>query len=88
MLARPPALSAPDRWSYSAASQALALKLLIHLVGDMHQPLHLCGRDRGGNDITVQFGEHEPVKLHAIWDGYLVQLTMREAEERASERGE
>jgi S1/P1 Nuclease len=32
-----------------------ALKFLIHFVGDMHQPLHLCGRDRGGNSDKVTF---------------------------------
>lgn len=32
-----------------------ALKFLIHFVGDMHQPLHLTGRDRGGNGIKVSF---------------------------------
>ena len=33
-----------------------ALKFLIHFVGDMHQPLHLTGRARGGNSIGVVFG--------------------------------
>ena len=32
-----------------------ALKFLIHFVGDMHQPLHLCGRARGGNEIKVHW---------------------------------
>lgn len=32
-----------------------ALKFLIHFVGDMHQPLHLTGRNRGGNDDKVAF---------------------------------
>ncbi len=32
-----------------------ALKFLIHFVGDMHQPLHLCGRDRGGNSDKVHW---------------------------------
>ena len=33
-----------------------ALKLLVHFVGDLHQPLHTgYGRDRGGNDIQVLF---------------------------------
>lgn len=32
-----------------------ALKFLIHFVGDMHQPLHLTGRERGGNGIKVLF---------------------------------
>lgn len=32
-----------------------ALKFLIHFLGDMHQPLHLTGRERGGNGIKVSF---------------------------------
>lgn len=35
-----------------------ALKFLIHFVGDMHQPLHLCGRDRGGNSDKVHWDNH------------------------------
>ena len=33
-----------------------ALKFLIHFIGDMHQPLHLSGRDRGGNSDKVHWG--------------------------------
>jgi hypothetical protein len=33
-----------------------ALKFLIHFMGDMHQPLHLTGRDRGANGVKVVFG--------------------------------
>ena len=32
-----------------------ALKFLIHFVGDMHMPLHLTGRNRGGNGDKVSF---------------------------------
>ena len=32
-----------------------ALKFLVHFVGDMHQPLHLTGRDKGGNGAKVKF---------------------------------
>lgn len=34
-----------------------ALKFLIHFLGDMHQPLHLTGRERGGNGVKVSFDE-------------------------------
>jgi len=27
----------------------ISLRFLIHFLGDIHQPLHLCGRDKGGN---------------------------------------
>ena len=44
------------------------LKMLIHLIGDLHQPLHV-GRpeDRGGNDIIV-FWFGQPSNLHKVWD--------------------
>lgn len=32
-----------------------ALKFLVHFVGDMHMPLHLTGRERGGNGVKVTF---------------------------------
>ncbi|KAI6021633.1 hypothetical protein BKA83DRAFT_677975 [Pisolithus microcarpus] len=37
-----------------------ALKFLIHFLGDMHQPLHLTGRDRGGNGDKVSFDGRPP----------------------------
>jgi len=48
-----------------------ALKFLIHFVGDMHQPLHLCGRAKGGNDIKVHWHNHV-MKFHAVWDNALI----------------
>lgn len=52
-----------------------ALRWVVHLVGDLHQPLHV-GRagDIGGNAIkTVWFGE--PTNLHSIWDDGLIDHT-------------
>jgi S1/P1 Nuclease len=42
--------------SVPGALQEEAFKFLVHFVGDMHQPLHLTGRARGGNSIKVHFG--------------------------------
>lgn len=53
--------------------QADALRLLVHFIGDLHQPLHV-GRaeDRGGNDIDVEwFGEVE--NLHRVWDSGILE---------------
>ena len=50
------------------------LKLLIHLIGDAHQPMHM-GRpeDRGGNGIKLYwFGT--PTNLHRIWDEQLIEF--------------
>jgi hypothetical protein len=48
------------------------LKMLVHLVGDLHQPMHV-GKlaDKGGNDIQVQwFGRGS--NLHRVWDANLI----------------
>ncbi len=49
-----------------------ALRLLIHFIGDVHQPLHVGnGKDFGGNTCHVKwFGA--PKKLHAVWDESLI----------------
>ncbi len=51
-----------------------ALSFLVHLVGDMHQPLHCADRDgdRGGNLRTIVFpGIAKETNLHSVWDTYL-----------------
>ena len=49
------------------------LKMLVHLVGDLHQPMHASrSEDKGGNDIQVQwFGEGS--NLHRVWDKNLIE---------------
>ena len=46
-----------------------ALKFLVHLVTDAHQPLHTAARDgdQGGIALSVTFFG-EPTNLHAVWD--------------------
>jgi hypothetical protein len=56
----------------SLAAKQEALRFIVHLVGDLHQPLHV-GKccDKGGNDIKVTwFGK--PTNLHAVWDSQIV----------------
>jgi hypothetical protein len=56
----------------SLADKQLALRFIVHLVGDLHQPLH-AGKccDHGGNDVKVTwFGK--PTNLHAVWDTSIV----------------
>lgn len=52
--------------------KASALKWLVHLVGDIHQPLHV-GRacDRGGNSVNVQWFKSRS-NLHKVWDSELI----------------
>ena len=55
------------------SERILALKMIIHLMGDMHQPLHMGHRsDRGGNDFKVSFFK-TPTNLHSLWDTQLVE---------------
>ena len=59
------------------ADRAIALKFLVHLVGDLHQPFHALGVGRGGNDVHVSvFGAetcgNNPCNLHGVWDSGLI----------------
>jgi len=56
----------------SKQDKKIALKFLIHLVGDIHQPLHI-GRqeDLGGNKIFVKWFSEE-TNLHRVWDESLI----------------
>src|SRR3954454_24173599 len=56
----------------SLADKQLALRFVVHLVGDLHQPLHV-GKccDRGGNEVKVSwFGKAS--NLHSVWDSQMV----------------
>ncbi len=48
------------------------LKMLVHLIGDLHQPLHVGrGEDKGGNDIQVRWFK-EGSNLHRVWDSDMI----------------
>ncbi|RYE16667.1 MAG: S1/P1 Nuclease, partial [Sphingobacteriaceae bacterium] len=50
----------------------LYLRLLIHIVGDVHQPMHTAHTaDKGGNDIKL-FWFNKPTNLHALWDSEMI----------------
>ena len=55
------------------AKRSFYLKLLIHFVGDVHQPLHVGNSlDKGGNTIRLKwFGKSN--NLHRIWDTALLE---------------
>ncbi len=60
-------------------ARAEAITILVHLLGDLHQPLHLADNgDRGGNDTWVRFPrDPEPHRLHEVWDSGIVRMNMR-----------
>jgi hypothetical protein len=70
-----------------ASVRAYGLGWLVHVIGDLHQPLHGISRasaahpngDSGGNAEWVQIGEAsiDTSNLHAVWDG-MVRRTARD----------
>jgi hypothetical protein len=66
--------------SQSNARRAFALKFIVHLVGDMHQPLHCAenNNDRGGNNVKIfWFGSSNggQLNLHSLWDSIIINGT-------------
>lgn len=56
-----------------------ALRFLIHLVADVHQPLHAVDNDdRGGNQVRITIGRQR-ASLHRIWDGEVVEALGRDS---------
>lgn len=57
----------------SPKEESEKLKMLIHMVEDIHQPLHVgTGEDRGGNDVKIEFFGR-PTNLHALWDSGMIE---------------
>ena len=57
-----------------AAERLLALKFLIHFVGDLHQPLHASDHDdHGGNCVALSPELDGKSNLHAYWDTGVVE---------------
>ena len=57
----------------AAAVKTEALKFLIHLVGDIHQPLHAGeNNDSGGNSEQISYRNSKRMSLHHFWDSDMV----------------
>ena len=57
----------------SRDEQVLSLKFLVHLMGDLHCPMHMGHMsDRGGNKWQVQFFR-SGTNLHSIWDSSIIE---------------
>ncbi|RPB01723.1 phospholipase C/P1 nuclease [Choiromyces venosus 120613-1] len=56
----------------SHLERAMALKFIIHFIGDIHQPLHTENLLRGGNGIQVTFDGKED-NLHRVWDSAIAE---------------
>lgn len=61
----------------SSEEEAVYLRMLVHLVGDLHCPMHTGHRsDLGGNRIPLYFFGKES-DLHSVWDSSLVEAAHR-----------
>ncbi|GGP25556.1 S1/P1 nuclease [Silvimonas amylolytica] len=61
----------------SQEDKRLAVRVVIHVAGDLSQPLHAAdNHDKGGNDIHVTFAGQQTT-LHALWDTTLVKRAVR-----------
>lgn len=85
----------------SRAERNVALKWVVHLVGDLHQPLHASDLAEGGNRIRVAPYGRAPHRsgegrggsrtgrngesLHAFWDSHLVNLALHPEDGRIPE---
>jgi hypothetical protein len=72
--------------STPAAERLLALKFLIHFIGDLHQPLHAADHhDRGGNCISLSPPQGAANNLHAYWDVNVVNALGQSAAQIADQ---
>jgi len=56
----------------SRDQKIVALKFVVHIVEDMHQPMHVSrAEDKGGNTIQVNY-DGKGTNLHALWDSKLI----------------
>jgi hypothetical protein len=56
------------------AERILALKFVLHFVGDIHQPLHASdNHDHGGNCVVLALGGPRSTNLHSFWDTRVVE---------------
>ncbi|MDU0353135.1 S1/P1 nuclease [Paraglaciecola aquimarina] len=73
----------------SRQEKQLALRFIVHIIGDLHQPLHSgTDIDQGGNKIKVNFF-WEDSNLHRVWDSQLIdrqKLSYSEWTERLTKK--
>lgn len=70
----------------SLADKQLAVRFIVHLVGDLHQPLHVGSKardDQGGNKVKLKyFGKDS--NLHKVWDSEIIDTQQLSYTEQAN----
>ncbi|KCV68859.1 hypothetical protein H696_04277 [Fonticula alba] len=60
-----------EDYNGSTKTRQEALKFLTHFVQDLHNPMHVYGKDRGGNDFPVYWYSTK-TNMHSIWDSRIL----------------
>jgi truncated hemoglobin YjbI len=91
---RPFAVCAAAVCGTTQAERATIVAWILHIVGDLHQPLHTSARvtarvderegDRGGNQFKLD-ASATPLSLHGYWDGILDRALPRQANETGND---
>ena len=69
----------------SESEEREKLKMVLHMIGDIHQPLHVGrGDDRGGNDVRLQWMGRDS-NLHRVWDSDIIDSFQMSYSELAKE---
>jgi len=63
--------------NFDLDTRDIALRFLTHFIGDITQPLHVCGREKGGNGVKVTF-DGRSTNLHSIWDTDMVEKRLKD----------
>mmetsp|Transcript_26708 Transcript_26708/g.58059 ORF Transcript_26708/g.58059 Transcript_26708/m.58059 type:complete len:326 (+) Transcript_26708:113-1090(+) len=77
--------------SLSTADRLTALKFVIHMTGDVHQPLHVASEDdEGGNRIKIHFNfgnasQEQGANLHKVWDDEIVLQMIQDLKNTSSQ---
>jgi hypothetical protein len=62
-----------NKKNLTAAEINTKIKILFHLMGDLHQPLHVgYGEDKGGNTMQINYN-FKGTNLHALWDFGIIE---------------
>lgn len=75
------ALDSLERVLRQNKKDAVALKFIVHIMGDIFQPMHLGHPDdKGGNKVQMRWFSNG-TNLHAVWDRWLINYTQLSGEE-------
>nr|BDT26995.1 S1/P1 nuclease [Bacteriovorax sp. HI3] len=75
VLTKYPALIKDPKVSRSV--KIAALKYLLHVAGDVHQPMHIGKKSDSGANACMVIWDKQPFSLHQIWDGKIIDADIK-----------